>query len=125
MATSAWPSAAGRLPVSRTGSAPGVVRCAPPPAVAASLQDRGFVVEEVANDPTEREVTGVGELRHGPRGNDAAAYVRLFVPGSGDFLDTRATATVDVVIGPDWAGLAPPEEVDAALVAGASAAAAC
>ena len=93
--------------------------------VAAALQERGFVVEEVANDPTEREVTGVGELRHGPRGNDAAAYVRLFVPGSGDFLDTRATATVDVVIGPDWAGLAPPEEVDAALAAGASAAAAC
>jgi hypothetical protein len=29
------------------------------------------------------------------------------------------------VIGPDWAGLAPPEEVDAALVAGASATAAC
>ncbi|WP_448609274.1 LytR C-terminal domain-containing protein [Geodermatophilus sp. URMC 60] len=93
--------------------------------VAASLQERGFVVEEIANDPTEREVTGVGELRHGPRGNDAAAFVRLFVPGAGDFLDTRATATVDVVIGPDWAGLAPPEEVDAALVAGASATAAC
>ncbi len=93
--------------------------------VAAALQQRGFVVEEIANDPTEREVTGIGELRHGPRGNDAGAFVSLFVPGAGDFLDTRATAQVDFVIGPDFAGLAPPEEVDAALAAGASAAAAC
>ena len=93
--------------------------------VAASLQERGFVVEEIANDPTEREVTGVGELRHGPRGNEAATYVALFLPGAGDLLDVRATAVVDFVIGPDFAGLAPPEEVDAALAAGASANAAC
>ena len=93
--------------------------------VAASLQERGFVVEEIANDPTEREVTGVGELRHGPRGNEAAAYVALHFPGAGDFPDTRATATVDFVVGPDFAGLAPSEQVEAALAAGASAAAAC
>jgi len=93
--------------------------------VAATLQERGFVVEEIANDPTEREVTGVGELRHGPRGNEAAAYVALFLPGAGDFPDTRATATVDFVIGPDFAGLASPEDVDAALGAAASATAAC
>ena len=93
--------------------------------VAAALQERGFVVEEIANDPTERPVTGVGELRHGPRGNEAATFVRLFLPQAGDFVDTRATATIDVVIGPDYAGLAPPEDIDAALAAGASAAAAC
>jgi LytR cell envelope-related transcriptional attenuator len=93
--------------------------------VAATLQERGFIVEEIANDPTEREVTGVGELRHGPRGNEAATYVALFLPGAGDFPDTRATATVDFVIGPDFAGLASPEDVDAALGAAASATAAC
>jgi hypothetical protein len=93
--------------------------------VAAALQERGFVVEEIANDPSEREVTGVGELRHGPRGDEAATFVRLFLPQAGDFLDTRATATVDVVIGPDFTGLAPQEDVDAALAAGASATAAC
>ncbi len=93
--------------------------------VAAALQARGFVVEEIANDPTEREVTGVGELRHGPRGNDAAAYVGLLFPGAADFLDTRATAQVDFVIGPDFTGLAPPQDVDAALAAAASATAAC
>ncbi|MGY1703346.1 LytR C-terminal domain-containing protein [Geodermatophilus sp. SYSU D00697] len=96
--------------------------------VAAELQGRGFVVDEVANDPTDREVTGVGEIRHGPRGNDAAAYLGLFLQGAGDFLDTRATAQVDLVIGPEFVfpdSLAGPEEVAAALSTVSSAAAAC
>ena len=93
--------------------------------VAAQLQARGFVVEEIANDPTEREVTGTGEVRHGPRGNDAARYLALFLPGAGDFLDTRATATVDLVVGPDFTALASPEEVAATLTPIASAEAAC
>jgi hypothetical protein len=96
--------------------------------VAAELQGRGFVVEEVANDPSDREVTGVGEIRHGPRGNDAAAYVGLFLRGAGDHLDTRATAQVDLVIGPEFVfpdSLATPEQVSAALSTASSAAAAC
>ena len=93
--------------------------------VAGQLQERGFVVDEIANDPTDREVTGVGEVRHGPRGNDAAAYLALFLPGAGDFLDTRATAQVDLVIGPDFQALATPEQVAAALSPAASASAAC
>jgi hypothetical protein len=96
--------------------------------VAADLQGRGFVVDEVANDPTSREVTGVGEIRHGPRGNDAAAYLGLFMQGAGDFLDTRATAQVDLVLGPEFAfpdSLSSPEELAAALSTVSSAAAAC
>ena len=46
------------------------------------LEERGFVVEEIANDSSGREVTGVGELRHGPRGADAADYVRLLHPSA-------------------------------------------
>jgi hypothetical protein len=93
--------------------------------VATALQERGFVIDEVANDSSGREVTGVGELRHGPRGTDAADYVRLFLPGAGDFLDTRATAQVDVVVGPEFTTLASADEVSAALAPGASAAAEC
>ena len=96
--------------------------------VAAELQKRGFVIEEVANDASEREVTGVGEVRHGPRGADAAAFVGVFLPDGGDYLDTRATAQVDFVLGPDFRfpdSLATPEAVAAALTPGASAAAAC
>jgi LytR cell envelope-related transcriptional attenuator len=93
--------------------------------VAAQLQDRGFVVAEIANDPSDREVTGTGEVRHGPRGNDAARFLALFLPGAGDFLDTRATAQVDLVIGPDFTELAPPDQIAATLSPIASAEAAC
>ena len=88
--------------------------------VATALQERGFVVDEVANDSSGREVTGVGELRHGARGNEAAEYVRVYLPGSGDYLDTRATAQVDVVIGPEFSTLATEDEVAAALAPAAA-----
>jgi hypothetical protein len=80
-----------------------------------SLVERGFIVDEVGNDSSGRTVTGVGELRHGPRGADAAKYVTVYLPGAGDVQDTRADATVDVVIGPDFKTLATPDAVAAAL----------
>lgn len=83
--------------------------------VAAALQERGFLVGEVANDSSGRQVTGVGELRYGPRGADAARYVRVYLPDAGDYPDTRADATVDVVVGPDFTTLASAEEVTAAF----------
>jgi hypothetical protein len=70
--------------------------------VADELRARGFVVDEVANDQSGRDVTGPGEIRHGSRGNDAAAYVALLLPGAGDYPDTRATAQVDLVLGPEF-----------------------
>ncbi len=93
--------------------------------VATALQERGFVIGEVANDSSGREVTGVGELRHGPRGNEAARYVRVYLPGAGDYPDTRADATVDVVVGPEFGALASAEEVAAALAPATGAAADC
>jgi hypothetical protein len=93
--------------------------------VATALQERGFVIGEVANDSSGREVTGVGELRHGPRGNDAARYVRVYIPGAGDYPDTRADATVDVVVGPEFTTLASAEEVAAAFVPATGAAGDC
>lgn len=96
--------------------------------VAGELQNRGFTVAEIGNDDTDREVAGPGEVRYGPRGADAAAFVALFLPGAGEYPDTRATAQVDLVIGPDFefpAGLATPEQVAAALSTATSAVAAC
>jgi LytR cell envelope-related transcriptional attenuator len=93
--------------------------------VAAEFQARGFTVEEIDNDPTDREVTGPGELRHGPRGNDAARYMTVYLPGAGDWLDTRATDLVDVVIGPEFTALPTADEVAAQLNPASSAAAEC
>jgi hypothetical protein len=93
--------------------------------VKTTLESRGFVVSEYANDPTDNKVTGVGELRFGPRGKGAADFVRLLLPGATDRADTRATDVVDLVIGPDFAGLATQDQVAAALSPIASAQAAC
>jgi hypothetical protein len=93
--------------------------------VAAQLQQRGFTVTEIANDPTDREVTGVGELRYGVAGRDVARFVRLLLPEAGDYGDTRSDARVDLVIGPDFTELASPEQVAASLLPASSAAAAC
>ena len=93
--------------------------------VATTLQSRGFVVEEIANDNSGNAVTGVGEFRFGPRGKGAAGYLGLYLPGSTERPDTRATAVVDLVIGPDFAGLATEDQVEASLVPIASAENAC
>jgi len=93
--------------------------------VAKALQARGFKVGEIANDPSHRDVTGVGEIRHGPRGDDAASFVSVYVPGASDYQDTRASSTVDVVLGPDYKKLATPEQVAAALKSGSAASASC
>jgi hypothetical protein len=85
-------------------------------AVADDLKSRGFNVPEFANDPSDREVTGVGEIRHGRRGDEQAAFLTAFLPGAGDYPDVRATDVVDLVIGPEFDGLASPEDVAAALV---------
>jgi hypothetical protein len=83
--------------------------------VATKLQQRGFLVDEVGNDSSGRTVSGVGEVRHGSRGDQQAAYVALYVPSAQDYTDTRATAVVDVVIGPQFSDLATAEQVAAAL----------
>jgi hypothetical protein len=96
--------------------------------VAAELQARGFTIAEIGNDDSGREVTGPGEVRHGPLGADAARFVALFLPGAGDYPDTRATEQVDLVLGPEFVwpqSLATPEQVAAALSTATSAAAAC
>jgi LytR cell envelope-related transcriptional attenuator len=95
--------------------------------VAGNLQRRGFVVEEIGNDGTSRrsELTGAGEVRHGPLGRDAARFVALQHAGLTLYQDTRATGTVDVVIGPEWAGLAPPQVVAEQLAAQPTEGAAC
>ena len=93
--------------------------------VATTLESRGFVVQEIANDPSDNQVTGVGEFRFGPRGKGAAAFMRLLLPGATDRPDTRATDVVDLVIGPEFKELATQDQVAAALSPIASAQAAC
>jgi hypothetical protein len=84
--------------------------------VAQQLQQRGFLIDEIANDQSDREVTGVGEVRHGRPGRDNARYLALYASGATTYEDTRATAQVDLVIGPEFAELSSAEEIEDALV---------
>ncbi len=85
--------------------------------VADALKERGFVVSEVGNDGTSRDVTGTGEVRYGALGRDAARFLSLQQSGLELYQDTRANATVDLVIGPEWGRLASPESIEQALAA--------
>lgn len=96
--------------------------------VADDLAARGFTIAEVANDGSGREVTGVGEVRHGPSGKSTAAFVALYLPGAGSWQDTRATQQVDLVLGPGFVigeSLATDDEVNATLAEAEEATAAC
>jgi hypothetical protein len=93
--------------------------------VAAALENRGFVIAEVGNDGTDREVTGQGEIRYGRPGRDAARFLSLQQPGAVLYEDTRATEVVDLVIGPEWQQLASPSDVAEALAAEPTAEATC
>ena len=93
--------------------------------VAETLRSRGFSVGLTENDRSGNEVTGVGEVRFGPGRDELARYVALQLPGAGERQDGRAEATVDVVIGPEFAGLATQDAVAAALVPPTTAGGAC
>ncbi|CAN5133956.1 hypothetical protein BH20ACT5_BH20ACT5_20790 [soil metagenome] len=86
-------------------------------AIGTELGVRGFTVAEIANDNVEREVLGIGEVRHGPRGGDQARLVAAHFLGLTPVRDTRADGSIDVAVGPDFDGMTPPEQVPDALAA--------
>jgi hypothetical protein len=83
--------------------------------IAEALENRGFIISEVGNDDVNREVTGVGEVRYGKLGVDAARFLTLQQPDVDLVQDTRSTTTVDMVIGPEFGRLASPESIAKAL----------
>ena len=93
--------------------------------VADALQNRGFAISEVGNDGSNRDVTGVGEVRFGARGREMGRFLSLQAAGLELYQDTRANTTVDLVIGPEWDQLATPESIEEALAAQPTAAATC
>lgn len=77
---------------------------------ATELEDRGFAIGEVDN-ATEK-ITGVAEIRYGPTGERGAVLLAANVAGTAALVaDDRADATVDLILGPQYAGLAAPTEV--------------
>ncbi len=63
------------------------------------LKKRGFDVTSIDN---ESEVSGRGELRHGPSGAKGAELLAEHFGEAEDVDDDREDATVDVVVGPEY-----------------------
>jgi hypothetical protein len=76
----------------------------------------GFKTGTAANDLTARApVTGVAEVRYGPKGAAGAKLVSYYVPGSTLVLDTRTDASVDLAIGAKYTAVLAPSDVAKAL----------
>ncbi len=80
-----------------------------------AIEKRGFKIGDVANDPVGKPITGVGQLRYGPKGAEEAQLVLLYVPGAELVELDRKGRKVDLAVGDAFTGLAPQPEVDAAL----------
>ena len=81
----------------------------------AELSTRGFKIAKIANDPLSKTITGVGEIRYGPTGLSSAKLMSYYIVGAGLVADSRGDATIDVVLGDAYSGVAPQTQVTAAL----------
>lgn len=66
---------------------------------AEALKARGFVVDAVADDPTNATVEHVADVRYGRAGAPAARLLRESIPGAKFVRDEREGATIDLVLG--------------------------
>lgn len=84
--------------------------------VAGRLAKRGFRIGKVDNDPLGRTVTGPAEVRHGPRGADAARTVAAQVERAVAVPDQRGGLRVDLVLGEGFVRLQAREAAATALL---------
>lgn len=75
---------------------------------AAALGALGFVVGETDNAPS---VTGTGRIVYGPAGSAAAYTLQAYVPGAVLSFADREDASVDLIVGSEFQGLLPAEQV--------------
>jgi LytR cell envelope-related transcriptional attenuator len=74
---------------------------------AKNVKARGFVVGNIANDPAKKKIDGPAEVRFGPNGKDGAEVVMKLVDGAAPVQDTRADASIDLVLGNGFQALTP------------------
>ena len=77
-------------------------------ATAKLVKERGVVVGRVENDPLKRSIAQPAEVRYGPAGEASAQVVLSLVAGAVPLKDTRADASVDLVLGDGFTAFAQP-----------------
>ncbi|HEY3737345.1 MAG TPA: LytR C-terminal domain-containing protein [Jatrophihabitans sp.] len=85
---------------------------------AKALKTDGFKVpDQATNDPHNKLIAGVAEIRYGPTGADAAATLAYYVPGATMVSTDSTDSTVAVSLGAKFAKLATTAEVQTAVKA--------
>lgn len=84
---------------------------------AQSLSQRGFKILKVANDPEGKKISGVAQIRYGPKGELSAQLLLLYVPGAEMINDYRTGKKIDLSTGKTYSGLSPQQGVNALLAA--------
>jgi hypothetical protein len=79
--------------------------------VANTLQQEGFKIATIDNDPLGKTILGVGEIRHGPSGLEGAILAAQRLPGATLVQDSRMDASVDIVMGQAFSALTVPARV--------------
>lgn len=74
--------------------------------VSEKLDARGYKIVKVDNDPLQRSISGVAEIRHGEQGIGAARTILAVAPGAELVADARKTTRVDLVLGKRYDALA-------------------
>lgn len=82
---------------------------------AKELGSRNFKVVKVANDPRNKKITGVAEIRFGTKGEQSAQVLLFQAPGAELVNDGRKGKTVDLAMGEEFTELAPVDEVATAM----------
>ncbi len=75
--------------------------------IGAALEERGFRVSSIDNDPENASIDGSAHIRHGSEGVEEATLMQQSVPGSTLVPDAREGDQVDLVLGDGFEELAP------------------
>ncbi len=82
---------------------------------AKELGSRNFKVVKVANDPRNKKIAGVAQIRYGPKGEESAQVLLFQAPGAELINDGRKGKAVDLAMGEEFTSLAPVDEVATAM----------
>lgn len=80
---------------------------------ASDVRKRGFTISTIANDPLQKPVAGIAEVRYGASGEAGSKLVLALVKGARAVKDARTDASVDLVLGTKFTALVPAPQTPA------------
>lgn len=79
---------------------------------AAELKTRGFIIKDVGNDPKKLPITGVAEIRYGPKTQTAAQLLQYYFPGAELINDGRRGKLIDIALGTGFRPIPPQPDIN-------------